>query len=248
MRDHLLEELWQTAPPTTARFDPASIAALPPAARRYLEHALAPGAPLATAMRVDMHGELKLGDAWHDFTAEQVLRWDRGFVWHAKTRMKGLPVSGSDRLVDGEGVMRWKMLGLVLVMSAEGPDIARSGAGRLHAESLWMPGVLLGEDTVWSGGDEAHPHAVIRAHGELSELELAIAPDGALSGFKLARWGKVDDTPFHYEDFGGSAANERTFDGITIPTSYRVGWFYGSERFEAEGEFIRLQLDRVTYC
>jgi len=247
MRDHVLEDLWQTAPRTTARFDPAMVERHPPAARRYLLHALAPGAPLATAMRIDMHGELKLGDAWQAFSAEQVLRWDRGFVWRAKTRIKGLPVSGSDRLVDGEGVMRWKMLGLVLVMAAEGPDVARSAAGRLHAESVWMPAVMLGDDTVWGGGDDLHPHAVIRAHGELSELELGLAPDGALTGFKLARWGKVDDAPFHYEDFGGSASEERTFDGVTLPTAYRVGWYYGSERFESEGEFIRVHLDGVVY-
>ena len=179
MRDPILEDLWDSAPKATLRFAPAMVEAYPPAARRYLLHALAPGALLATAMRVRMHGELRMGDVWHDFTAEQVLRWDRGFVWRASTRMKGLPVSGFDRLVDGSGLMRWKMLGLVLVMSADGPDISRSAAGRLHAEATWMPGVLVGDDVYWAGGDDTHAKAVIRAHGELSELELTLGPDGA---------------------------------------------------------------------
>lgn len=32
-------------------------------------------------------------------------------------------------------------------------------------------------------------------------------------------------------------------EGITIPTQLRVGWFFGSERFETEGEFFRVTVD-----
>jgi hypothetical protein len=33
-----------------------------------------------------MHGEIKLG-RWWPFRAEEVIRWDRGMVWHAVVRM-----------------------------------------------------------------------------------------------------------------------------------------------------------------
>ena len=58
-------------------------------------------------------------------TAEQVIDWRRGFIWQASVKMMGLPIRGSDRLVDGYGAMRWKLLGLIPVMTAQGPDIAR---------------------------------------------------------------------------------------------------------------------------
>lgn len=35
------------------------------------------------------------------------------------------------------------------------------------------------------------------------------------------------------------------FDGLTIPTEYRVGWYFGSDRFESEGEFFRCTLDSL---
>ena len=58
--------------------------------------------------------------------------------------------TGFDRLVDGEGAMRWKFLGIVPVMTASGPDISRSAAGRVEAESVWLPSVLCGEDVAWT--------------------------------------------------------------------------------------------------
>ncbi len=111
-RDPVLEELWDTPPTGTRTFDPAQVAGMPPAVRRYLLHALAPGTMLPRAVRLTMEGTIRLGGAWHRFTAEQVSRWGRGFVWRAHARMRGLPVRGFDRLVDGVGLARWRMLGL----------------------------------------------------------------------------------------------------------------------------------------
>lgn len=243
-----LEQLWDDAPPATATFDPAAITHLPPAAQRYLLHAIAPGTPLSTAARVEMNGEIRLGDTWSPFSAVQVVRWDRGFVWRARTRMHGLPVSGADRWVDGAGAMRWKLLGVVPVMTAEGADITRSAAGRLHSEVAWLPAVLLSDDVRWSTDDDGGVvRAVLTAHGETSPLELTLAEDGALTGIRIRRWGNVDSHTFHYADFGGSTEADQSFGGFTVPTRYRVGWYYGTDRFVGEGEFFRCTLGDVQY-
>jgi hypothetical protein len=242
-----VETLWETAPTATATFDPRGIAHLPPAAQRYFTHALAPGAPLSTAARIEMTGTLRLDGAWCPFVATQVLRWDRGFIWKARATVKGLPVFGSDRLLDGEGAMRWKLLGLFPVVTAEGADIGRSAAGRLHAEAFWMPGVLLGPDVRWSSEDSSHATATLTAHGEPTSVELGLTADGSVRTIRLARWGDLGGGPFHYETFGGEADEDRTFGGVTLPTRYRVGWHYGTDRFESEGEFFRCRFESVTY-
>ncbi|MBC7805282.1 MAG: hypothetical protein H7145_03950, partial [Akkermansiaceae bacterium] len=126
---HRPNELWDFAPPGESTFSHTQIADLPEGARRYLTHAIAPGTRLASAVRLRMHGEIKLRD-WLPFTAEQVIRWDRGFIWSATARMYGFPIRGSDSLLDGEGAMRWKLFGLIPVMAASGPDITRSAIGR----------------------------------------------------------------------------------------------------------------------
>ncbi len=246
-RDHVFDDLWQTAPAATEVFDPSQVKDLPPAAQRYLLHALAPGAKLSTTARLGMHGSIRLGEDWHEFTAEQVLRWDRGFVWRARTRMKGLPVSGFDRWVDGEGAMRWKMLGIVPVMTGTGPDISRSAAGRFNIEAIWLPAVLLGNEVRWSEHDAMHPEAIVRAHDEESHLELTVDDTGALRSVKALRWGNPEGGASHYVDFGGVVEEEGTFAGITVAKKLRIGWFFGSERFERDGEFFRATIDEIEY-
>jgi hypothetical protein len=245
--DRTLNELWETAPVASARFELGQVAGLPEAARRYLLHALAPGAKLSRAVRLHMHGTIRLGDAWHRFEAEQVLRWDRGFVWRASVRKGAMPIVGSDRWLDGEGAMRWKLLGVVPVLKASGPDVTRSAAGRLHIESTWAPAVFLDPGVRWAGQDTSHARATVVAHGEASDLELTIDEAGAVVSSKMPRWGNPEGGAFHYADFGAFVDDERTFDGVTVPTVLRAGWFFGDERFERDGEFIRLTVDHAEF-
>lgn len=101
-REHSIEGLWKSVQSGQHAFRSGQLSGLPEAARRYLEHAIAPGALLASAVRLRMHGEIKL-PRWLPFTAEQVIHWGHGMIWSATVRMKGMPIRGFDRLVDGEG-------------------------------------------------------------------------------------------------------------------------------------------------
>ena len=67
-----LDELWNSAPPSDRAFDTRQLSGLPEGARRYLEHTIVAGTPLATAVRLRMHGEIKL-KGWCPFSAEQVI-------------------------------------------------------------------------------------------------------------------------------------------------------------------------------
>lgn len=245
--DRVLEELWETTPPARELFDPRRVADLPDAARRYIRHAVSPGAKLASAAHARMHGHIRLKGEWHPFEAEQVLRWDRGFVWKATVKMNGLPVVGSDRWVNGEAAMRWNLLGLFPVARGGGPQIARSAAGRFNAESLFLPTALLDGGVRWLEGDPSHAGAVVKAHGEESRIELTIAQSGAVRECRVVRWGDPDGRGFRYVDFGGVIEEERCFGGLTVPSSLRLGWFYGTDRFTREGEFFRATVDEVEY-
>lgn len=245
--DKTLEQLWNEGPAWTERFDPASINTFPPTTKRYLEHALAPGAKLSACARLTMTGTIKLDSGWCDFVAEQFIAWERGFVWAARAKVNGLPITGFDRLVDGEGAMRWKLLGLFPVVRAEGAEIARAAAGRLHAEAIWLPAVLLRPEVTWHDIDGTHTRASIEAHGEPSALELEVDDDGKLRSCSLARWGDLETGEFRYHPFGAFTDAERSFDGVTIPTQHRVGWRWGKPEFETEGEFFRCALVEVQY-
>ncbi len=239
-----LDALWQSAIPTHQVFQPEQLQGLPEPAQRYLNHAIAPGTPLAAAVRLRMHGEIKLKQ-WRPFQAEQVICWPQGMIWQAKTWMNGLPISGWDRVVDGTGAMQWKLLGLLPVMRAAGQDVTRSAMGRLHGECIWLPSVLCG--ATWSASDDTHANAQLTLHPETTELMLTVNPAGQLAQTCFKRWGNPEGAAHHAVNFGGYLEAERTFAGYTIPTQIRVGWYFGSDQFESGGEFFRATIDEAIY-
>jgi hypothetical protein len=67
------------------------------------------------------------------------------------------------------------------------------------------------------------------------------------AGYSMPRWGNPGGGPFRYTNCGGYVDEEGTFNGYTIPTRMRVGWHFGSERFDSEGEFFRVVMDRAAH-
>ena len=247
-----LDMLWESATPTELVFSPDKLAHLPEAAKQYLEHAIAPGTQLASAVRLKMHGEIKL-KKWIPFKAEQVICWEHGLIWSATAWMNSfLPIVGSDRVIDGVGAMQWKLLGLFSVITENGADITRSAIGRLQSESLCLPSVFCGDDISWTSTEssnlDSNLHSSFVVQDERAELDFTLdQTTGRLKTFKLPRWGNPDGTEFRYVDFGGTLEDDRTFCGYTIPTRLRIGWYFGSERFESEGEFFRATIDDAVY-
>ncbi|MGF1518669.1 MAG: DUF6544 family protein [Nodosilinea sp.] len=257
-----LEKLWQAQPVSPGAlpqsdtlFDPEDLTAVPPLARRYLRWAIAPGTPLASAVRLQMHGTIKLGDQWHCFTGEEVICWQRGMIWRATAWMRGLPIFGADRLVDGVGEARWKLLGLLPVMQVSGDDVAKSAAGRVQGEAVWLPSVLCQPSVAWTELNDFQVRAEFTAFGEPAHLTLTLDAQGAIQQVALQRWGNPEGGDYHYDTFGVIAEASGTFGGYTIPTQIRAGWFLGSDsppgtlrdRFEAEGEFFRCTIDQASY-
>jgi hypothetical protein len=245
-RDHSLDALWESTPPGERAFWPGQLVGLPDPARRYLEHAIGPGTRRTSAVRLRMHGEIKL-KRWFPFSAEQVIRRDSGMVWRATARMHGVPIRGFDRLVDGKGEMRWKLFGIIPLITAAGPDITRSATGRVAAESVWLPSVLCNDDVSWTAPDSSRARASFTVLGERVQLAFTVDDKGRPESVRLKRWGNPEGGEFHCLDFGGVVEDEGTFGGYTIPTRLRIGWHFGSERFESEGEFFRVTIDDARY-
>jgi len=233
-------------PPEPARFGAAELEGLPEPAQRHLAQAIAPGTPLATSARLRMRGHIKVG-RWLPFRAHQLLNPHHGFVWTA--RAAGI-IAGSDHYLDGAGGQNWKLLGLLTVAHAEGPDVSRSAAGRAGAEAIWLPTTLLPRFGMrWAAGPDGQMTAAFRVGDTPLELRLRLDAAGRIASLAFDRWGDPDNRgTFAQHRFGGEFTGYRSFQGLTIPSQGRLGWFYGQDRWPA-GEFFRYQithLDPVT--
>ena len=240
-----LEELWHSAPLAVAAFDPGDFSTRPAIVQQYLAHAIAAGTPLASAVRLRMHGTIKLG-RWRRFRAEQVILRGRGMIWRARVRSRAFMIRGEDRLVGGEGAMSWKILGVLPLMHAAGPDITRSVAGRVAAESIWLPSLLCDDKVGWHG-ENGVAQARFAVEGHSAEIALALN-HGCVQSVSLARWGNPDGGAFRDVSFGACVDQEATFGGYTIPARLRVGWYFDDpQRFDREGKFFEVSIDQAVY-
>ena len=224
------------------RFGPAELDGLPEPVRRHLAQAIAPGTPLYTSARLRMRGSIKVG-RWLPFRARQVLSPHHGFVWSA--RAAGL-IGGTDRYLDGAGVMAWKLAGLVIVAAGEGPDVSRSAAGRAGAEGIWLPTALLPRFGVrWSAPAAGRLTAAFSVEETPLELHLRIDRAGRISSLVFDRWGDPDgDGRFGWHRFGGQITGYARFGGLTVPAAGRLGWGWGGDGWE-RGEFFRYRITRL---
>jgi len=193
-----------------------------------------------------MHGQIRI-KGWAPFKAEQTIIAGKQMVWAAQTKLMGLPVRGFDRVDQGEGHCEWKLLGLIPIVSARGQDVSRSAIARMAAECIWLPSALLGDNVRWmdAGPDEAR--FAISLFGQSTEITLGLSPEGRIETVSFQRWGNPNGEPYGYYSFGGYVDDETTVQGFTIPSQLRLGWHFGTDRFEVEGEFFRATIDSADF-
>jgi hypothetical protein len=231
------------------RFDPMMVVDLPEPAKRYLLHAIHPGTPLGRSVRLEMSGQMRLGEdqRWLPFRAGQVLAPPDGFVWEASVGTGPWRFAGADAYANGLGRMAFRLWDLVPIVRAGGPDVSRSARGRLAIESIWQPASLLPHaGVVWAPIDDRTAQATVKIDGEPVPLTLSIAPDGGLQAVAMERWGNATvDGEYASIPFGADVLAESTYEGYTVPSALDVSWWYGTDR---AFNFLRAGLVDVSYC
>ena len=247
IRDSDVDALWEGPPAGGVTFRSSAISSLAKPARLFVTHAIREGTPLASRVKLIMHGDIKLG-RWYPFRAEQVITANGEFVWAATVSMFGLPVRGSDKLTNGQGAMRWRLFDILPVASASGLDVTRSALGRLHGEqAVWLPSTVLADNVSWTEPGPGRLGIKIGNPIRCSELDFTLDGQGRPSEVRFRRWGDPDGKGNRDVDFGVFLDQERTFGGFTIPSRIRAGWFFGAERFAPEGEFFRATIEHAEY-
>lgn len=239
----LLEQL-----PAGDRFTPEMIAQLPTPVQRYFFHAIKPGTPLASAVSLEMTGSFRLGQdkPWLPMRAKQIISIPKGFIWKATIGSNWLQMVGADYYANNSARMRFSLWGLLPLVNACNPDIARSAIGRFAGELYWLPSALLPQRGVtWQAIDDNTIQASLKIDSEPITLTMFIDFQGKLLRLSFARWGdKTEDGSHSYIPFGGEYQAERTFAGFTIPSQVSAGWWFGTERYL---EFFRAKIEQAKF-
>lgn len=228
------------------RFDVADLTGCPEPVRRYLEHAIRPGCPLAPGIRLRMTGRIKVG-RWLEFEAVQDFR-HRAFEWRARVGWRlAKPLDVVDRYAGAAGSTEGRFLGRLRFLDVTGDDTTRAAAGRLAAESIWTPFDLMpGRGARWRVDGESSITASRDVEPERCDVTLAINSDGAVSSVSILRWGIAGQASYGYIPFGGDIHAERTFGDLTLPSRVTVGWWFGTPRYEPFFEADVVHAERIV--
>jgi hypothetical protein len=228
-------------------FDPLLLDDLPQPVLRWMRHTVVPGAALFTGLDVEWRGHLLLRGSWRAFCSRQRATLSRGFVWSARCRMAGLPVSGFDRYTRAAGEMRWRVLRGITLVGESGDEVSRSQAGRHAAELLAaLPAVALAPSVRWEAVDRSRAVAHIRMGDEDQAVTVTVDPLGRLRQVEMERWGTPPGEPYGRYPFGALLSEERRFDSYLVPTEVVAGWHIGTKRWD-EGIFLRYRVVRCSF-
>jgi hypothetical protein len=240
---------WQAlrGTPDTTTFTLAMVADLPEPARRFLAYSIAPGTLLARSVELEMRGELLMepgGDPL-TMTAHQILAPPAGFIWTARAQRGLLRITGYDLYHQDSGAMRWRLYGVIPVMSATGEDVTRSAAGRLAMEAVLMPAALVpGRGARWEAVDDSTARFHLAVGHETVATDLTVGADGRPTRASAMRWqgerpGGAGYSLFHVEMDGKVTAG-----GYTLPRRLQAGWGLGEAD---EFRFFDATLDRAIF-
>lgn len=227
-------------------FTPAEVDGVDEPVRRYLMAAIAPGTPLARAAQLEMTGTIRLGNRWVPFRSTEVLAPLHGYRWPAVAAWGML--RGSDTYYDGEATMLWKLLGVIPVIRARGPELSRSAAGRAAAEAVWVPTALLPRyGTRWRAVSDEHLIADVPIAGQRIAVHIRLTPEAHVRSVHLDRWTKADGTgDYGWHPFGADITKTQTFAcGLTMPAQGVGGWFHETDRW-LHGQFMRYEIHDLT--
>ncbi|MDR0359304.1 MAG: hypothetical protein LBJ87_07565, partial [bacterium] len=88
--------------------------------------------------------------------------------------------------------------------------------------------------------------ATCEAAGGTEQAQLRVDQDGRLLELSMERWGNPDGEPFGRYPFGMTTEAEATFSGVTLPSRFRAGWWWGTERQES-GQFFRASVTGAAF-
>lgn len=230
LRRHLTADL----PTATETFSPSMAEGLPAPARRYLEHAIAPGTPLGHALELDFVGYLQSGREAPKLAlsgSNVLVVPTHGFLWTERFSYLGVPRHGLLYYLQDKGEVLWSYAGLIGVRGKrrQSPDTAKSMRTRIMSHLIWTPWAFLPcRGARWEALDDDSAKVFVKLDGVELEMEIHVDENGRLMKAIHPRWGsKNPDRSYGFFPFGLIPQGEDTFDGYTLPTPLDLEWCHG---------------------
>ena len=241
--EKLFEERGDTKPKLVTEED---IKGLPEPVQRHLSYSQIIGKETIGSVRLKQKGSMRMSEdqKWMPLRAEEYYTTDPpGLVWYGSIDfVPFLSVRARDMLSEGEGAMLVRLLGLISIADASGPEMNQAALVRYLSETIWFPTALLSDYIQWEPIDTNSAKATISVDGLTASAVFYFNESGELENFITER----------YRDEGGQLVlrawstpitEYKEINGIRIPNKGGAIWHLNSGDFK----YIEVEVTDIEY-
>jgi hypothetical protein len=221
---------------------------LPEPVRRYLALAIPEGRPSVRRVRFTQVGVFRTRDdpeQWQPFRAVQhITTSPPGFVWDATVRMAPLlSVRVVDAYRQGSGMLNARLLAVLTVADAAGPEVDSGELMRYLAEAIWYPTALAPNERLrWQAVDERSAIAVLHDSGREVAVKFCFDDTGLVSYSEAERF-RIEKGRSRKIPWRAYCSRYELRGGFRIPIEARVAWCLP----EGELEYFRGRIENIEY-
>ncbi len=246
IQNEALALLQQSEPAQPVLITDAHLTGLPEVLQRYLRYAgVVDKAPIST-VRLTQQGVMKQqpGQKWMSMVAEQYFTTKPpAFLWHCTMRPFPLVwISATDRFTGGHGNMVIKLLSVITMGNAHGPEMDQGELQRYLAEMIWFPTAWLSDAIAWQAVDAHSAKATFRELGVMGSVVLHVNEQGQLTHVTADRY-KEEHGHYLLAPWSGQCNEYQEVEGMRIPTRIEVTWHLTSGEFT----WFRVQITEIEY-
>ena len=222
------------------------IRGLPEPVQRSLRRSKVIGTNIPSAVTVRQSGRIRTSRAsrWLNFTAHETYSVGKpGFLWKASLEIGPITAGRAmDSLEHGHGRIQVKLLGLINVVDASGPELDQGSLLRWLNETMWFPAVWSTDVISWEAVDKNSAVGSITAGALRVSGEFRFDDAGRLVDFYADRYRDVDGA-FEMTGWTTPLTGHATFDGVDLPSQGSGIWILDDGEFE----YIQIRVDAVSY-
>ncbi len=214
--------------------------------RRCLRRSGVIGQAIPSSVIVRQRGRIRSSteSKWLGFVAKETYGIaDPWFEWKASLRIAGITVGrATDTLRNGAGNMHVKLLGLMSVVDASGPEIDQGSALRWLNETMWFPAVWATNLISWREVDANTAIGYLTISDRQVHGEFRFDNEGRLVDFRADRYRTVG-SDYEMTPWSTPLTRHDAFHGIELPCQGSGVWILEDSVFE----YIQIELVDVHY-
>ena len=203
------------------------IKVLPEPVQKFLRYTKIIGKEKIRTVRLKQGGyfRLKENQKWMPIKAEQYYDADSvEFIWTGKINFIPLfSIRAKDKFIDGRGNLIVKLLGLIKIIDAKGPEIDQGEILRFLGECVWFPSAFLNDYIKWEAIDSNSAKATINCKGISASAIFYFNKKGEIVKIKAKRY-REENGKFMLDDWEIPIIEYKMFNGIVVPSKVNVIW------------------------